>query len=1728
MRILSFFISPASYRYHGFILALTLFVLSVSVGAIQASPAGGGFDVDAFDLIIIHAIEQKHLATNEVETTIRYTVASQLAVRIDTYQEGEYDFGWRLPSDAQNVQVSVDDADLDCAPDGNCRAYYDCTVIIIVPQCISINSTAHLSYQRTETIKQSGVSSAQLRGDPSDVLRPFPLRYTGSKYGGSGLYEVRLSWHAIQQPGQAPLRYRPLQSLGYTFSATDAAGVNVVAGVTDWIDFSLELWRQNPLLLIPGIVGSKLTVGGTELWPGLFSSKQQLTLEPSHQPFPLVTAPDIIGAIAWKKIYAPLLDFLQKTGRFVLYEVNNLPERRTTQGCDLDAQQPQYPTLFVFAYDWRKSNAENATLLADYVGCIQKFYPEVAIDILAHSMGGLLARRYLLDNPTAPAKRVITVGSPWLGTPKAILTLETGEFLGAGANFALNLSNQEVKTLTRYFPGFHELLTSQAYFAAGALAPFAEAGWDIDEDGNSFESYTYAELKNLLDQRFPTVSTVRAPMTQNEQFHSPAQDFQAENSSVTYVHLYGVTGANKTIAQLQAKELLLCNEFALCDLSQFFDPVYGAGDNTVTVASASRGNEADAKPNQMIYQRVTGSDMDHTDMLQTSEVLAYVRSLLEDRLPVTARQTAAATAPAAPTDAYYIYTINVISPTLVDAQGNGFAVDKGLLGNDWIDATHNRLGKRAHAFIVPVTATYTLTFQVGPQPAALLISEGDGVNRRRAVRYLDLAFPATRTLTLQLPFSAAALQQDSNDDGLPDTVITPRANVADALANDATPPLVTLAALHQGGLRQITVTAQDEGAGVQAIYYSTDGQHYQPYTAPFTVDPTQVKRIFAFAEDRVANRSSLTRALLDNLPAPPISLHLYLPVVARAGAATPTPVPVTPTPTPTPTVTPPPNATPTPGVSSVIDPTFGKDGRVVTPLGHSYGVDLTTISAYQPDGKVLGANGHTLFRVTAEGELDHSFGDSGFVTVLPTMQGLAVQNDGKIIVSGVLRPEGLETVGDFMVGRYLPDGRLDSTFAAGGWIRIDGGLTRFVGAGQSVLQPDGKVLVLGKLPYQAGDTAATPVLVRLLTTGAFDPTFGDNGKRFFQDAALPYLTLYTMVLHADGKILLGGDTGTNNEDTAALMLRLLPNGASDPAFAGDGQLITTFGAGLQSISGMTLQPDGKIVMAVSAPYGLLQPDNLDVVRVDAAGVLDATFGNGGHATLDLQDERGEYASDVVLLADGQLLLFGATRSADAPVLARFTADGRLDSSFGSNGIALQNVPQLQDYTLRSLVLQPDGKVVLAGSSNLWQTGPNWLTLVRLQADGTLDGTFADDGEVLLAPGNSVATTAALQADGKLLVGGYTSYNKNGAPEAWTILRYTADGVLDPSFDGDGQLVTTFGVESSEAQVQALAVQPDGKIVALGQLSFPAGSWLESTFASGIIRYNPDGTLDPTFGNQGQLQERLPLALDKTYHPLALQPDGKLVVVGNQTIDGKDHVVLVRLLNDGTFDPTFAGDGQVTTAFDNSGEARAVALQPDGKLVVAGWARTPTFADAFVLLRYHPTGALDTTFAGDGKLFTPFPQTEGAYAVAVQPDGKLLVAGAAYGEESNNGLDFTLVRYQPDGAIDPTFAGDGKVFTTVGPTTTDEIRTILLQPDGNIVAAGYTSDGYNRDVVLVRYQTTGAIDQTFVCGGVVKTDFGATADMARALLRQADGKVIAVGYTYYTITLARYLSAAGCH
>jgi uncharacterized delta-60 repeat protein len=414
-----------------------------------------------------------------------------------------------------------------------------------------------------------------------------------------------------------------------------------------------------------------------------------------------------------------------------------------------------------------------------------------------------------------------------------------------------------------------------------------------------------------------------------------------------------------------------------------------------------------------------------------------------------------------------------------------------------------------------------------------------------------------------------------------------------------------------------------------------------------------------------------------------------------------------------------------------------------------------------------------------------------------------------------------------------------------------------------------------------------------------------------------------------------------------------------------------------------------------------------------------------------------------------------------------------------------------------------------------------ITSAAYGQPGQLDASFGGDGRVTtdVTAGGDFAAEVAIQADGKIVVVGGAHWDRN---PRFAVIRYNADGTLDTTFGGDGKVTTNF--TRREDGAWALAIQTDGKIVAAGDTGLRTGN---SRFA--VARYNADGTLDSSFGGDGKVTTEFTRA-DDPAAGMALQADGKIVVSGGAAWNTRHaNFALVRFDTDGTLDTTFGGDGKVTTSFTRGRDfANEVVVQADGKLVAGGYAsysRT-NGSSRFALARYDADGMLDPTFGGDGKVTTNFTRRNDVVLdLALQPDGKIVAAGIAASDGSNS--KFGLARYDSDGTLDGSFSADGKVTTdfTLG---YDHGEAVAVQPDGKIVVGGATA-GLGGRFVVARYDTSGTLDSTFNGGGIAATNFTRHDDFAFGLALQVDGNFVLAGGSGWggsnpKVALARYLGS----
>lgn len=636
----------------------------------------------------------------------------------------------------------------------------------------------------------------------------------------------------------------------------------------------------------------------TERWMGGLNptNYERLSLAPGQEqdivavdilrrvPVPVPGIPDRI-------IYGDLVEKFTTTAGLTEYKIENKPERRTYDGCNL-TQAVAQPNLFIFAYDWRKSNSENAVKLADYVQCIQRFYPETKVDIVAHSMGGLLARRYILDHPSNHnVRKMVTIASPFLGAPRMIDVLENGNFFDVGPNFAttirglsLNSANSVFKRLIPYLKAPHELLPSEAYFQLGGL-PFSER-FDFNGDGN-ITTYNYSTITSTFNSRYSTT-----PYETNRLFHSGAQDdWRNDSSGVEYYHLFGRQIEEKTPKQIIAKRILRGPRI-MSNSGIRFEIEKGIGDETVPVLSAERAENginlnAPGVIPEIFFPETgeTDNDVEHNELTKNRRVQERIFNILgltsqaivgspSHQGGKPAMQSESTNPP--DREANYLLIDGIERLQITDDLGNTntqvndyfeLSVPNISYTPSYIDGTPN--GWYSHDVTMTTLRQYTIKFRTGTDIVDIELVRGIGnASPNYAVRYSDLQLPTNVECLLTINAQGMEdLRYDADGDGIFETVVPAHVRVAGTAAQDVTAPNVTITAsgIMRGNIT-VSVNAADSQSGVKTIYYRIVEQstNFQIYTAPFTTPSGTKKTIEAFADDNVGNRSSPVRKVVSN------------------------------------------------------------------------------------------------------------------------------------------------------------------------------------------------------------------------------------------------------------------------------------------------------------------------------------------------------------------------------------------------------------------------------------------------------------------------------------------------------------------------------------------------------------------------------------------------------------------------------------------------------------------------------------------------------------------------------------------------------------------------------------------------------------------------------------------------------------------------------------------------
>lgn len=403
--------------------------------------------------------------------------------------------------------------------------------------------------------------------------------------------------------------------------------------------------------------------------------------------------------------------------------------------------------------------------------------------------------------------------------------------------------------------------------------------------------------------------------------------------------------------------------------------------------------------------------------------------------------------------------------------------------------------------------------------------------------------------------------------------------------------------------------------------------------------------------------------------------------------------------------------------------------------------------------------------------------------------------------------------------------------------------------------------------------------------------------------------------------------------------------------------------------------------------------------------------------------------------------------------------GTRDLSFGTDGTGMV-VPSFgaSDDVAWAMAVQEDGKLIAAGRT--YVTDHNEFAVARFDQDGVPDSTFGTQGQTVVRANHDYGYAVAVQNDGKIIVGGDT-WNF-GRQDDFTYVRLDDTGAVDADFGMSGVLQIDFG--NSDDSGRGIAVAGDGSILIAGTASYDDAN---ADFA--LVRLDSSGTPDPTFGSEGQVRTDFGTGADGVaahHRSIEVFPDGSVLIAGRATTSKLEDFALARYTGGGVLDASFDGDGRVVTDFAGENDrAASMAVMPEGKIVVAGYA-TVQAQRVFALARYDENGNLDTSFGQGGTVVTTLPGGEASIsAMGVTASGELVVGGSV---GPDGARDLVLARYCSDGTLDDSFGTDGFLVEDLGGGI-DAIYDLEVRPGGLVVALAQSDflEATSR-FVLLRY------------------------------------------------------------
>jgi uncharacterized delta-60 repeat protein len=797
-----------------------------------------------------------------------------------------------------------------------------------------------------------------------------------------------------------------------------------------------------------------------------------------------------------------------------------------------------------------------------------------------------------------------------------------------------------------------------------------------------------------------------------------------------------------------------------------------------------------------------------------------------------------------------------------------------------------------------------------------------------------------------------------------------------------------------------------------------------------------------------------------------------------------------------------------------IDTTFANGTTSVLGPGDdaAYAIAALPDGGFVTAGKTRGpsAQGVGLVRYRADGTLQISFGRAGQVFVpvdgydKPVL--LAVQPDGKILLAGSAT-EKAELI------RLSPDGKLDDTFGVGGIVVTDLG-PGFDEPLAIIVRPDGRVLMLGSATLQF---RRQTVLVQFTTSGQLDSSFGAAGKASFgAPGAAAYFA--DVKLLPDGRIMAVG-----SNDDRSIVARLDPSGRLDPTFGQTRNGIDAF-AYASAFKRVQVLRDGSLLAATfQQNYVTLQHRRVD----GSYSVFGSLYFPG--SVDDISDIVIQHGGKIVIAATIQLPDAATGNTTRRLAVARFGITGFPDSSFGNNGVTLVDLPAIDSTGGPAIALLPRGRLVVTAPPS-YTLAPRDFETAALTRNGHVNIAMGAAGHLvtdILSPINSSFDSLAPLPDGRFLALENVAEDSLGV----RILRFDANGRIDPSFHGGTPLDVDFGA-LGEPYVGHIVVNASGDRFAV-VTSLTGSTDPNALLGGGVAMFNADGTPDQTFGNLGIVtfqHGEFPTSLTT-----GLFQGDRLLVAGK--IQGSFG--LARFKMDGSLDKSF-GDAGVTITrinpiieeYSRTTQVVAFALDAKGRILALGndnLVLDLSGDNALAMARYTPDGRLDKTF-GQGGIVGGLDDPSAWHGFVtnfrIQDDGRIDVVGsslAIYPYTLDSAVN--VLRFNADGSPDQAFGNAGRKEINFGPYV-DNAADLFIQSDGKLVLVGITNyDGpypdIPQDIALARLDRNGQLDASFGAGGKTTSSVGNT-DQVNSAFMLSDGRIILAGESDHQPLLAGFL------